>query len=262
MFPAQMIRLVRPLLACGFVITSAFVTADIANTLARGALHTTPSIAMPRVVTKRALPPPAPVATPQVAADPAPSGPPPLTLIGTVSGPSRYAVILAPGAREQQLYTVGDDVGGGWRIARIEPTRVVLKSGDRTEVVEIQFTETRPRTAPPPVPSAAPGAGLRLDPREVEAALSDLNKVMTQARVVPHMVASNIEGYTIFDIVPGSVYAKLGLRNHDVIERVNGVDMTSPEKLYHLFQQLRNEKRIALDFRRHGKRETLNVEIR
>ena len=120
--------------------------------------------------------------------------------------------------------------------------------------------------AEPPKPQAGGGADatrveIRLDSRDVEAALSDLNKIMAQARVVPHMDGGKISGYTVFDIVPGSLYTKLGVQNNDVMQRVNGVEIKSPDALYQLFQQIRHEKRIVLDLLRGGTRKSVNIEI-
>jgi general secretion pathway protein C len=137
-----------------------------------------------------------------------------------------------------------------------------LKNGERTEVVEVKFIEAEPPRPQAGGGAAVPGAGIRLDPRVVEEALTDLNKVMTQARVVPYMLGGKIAGYAIFDILPGSLYSRLGLQNNDVVERVNGVEIKSPETLYQLFQQIRHQQRIALDFSRGGKRETVTIEIR
>lgn len=211
---------------------------------------------------KPATPPLPPVAAGQTALPPAPAAAPPVKLIGTATGAYPYAVILPPAGTAQALYRLRDDVGGGWLIDEIAANRVVLKNGERREVVEVKFIEGEAPKPPAAGAAPAPRAGIRLDPRDVEEALSDLNKVMTQARVVPYMVGGKIAGYTIFDIVPGSLYTRLGLQNNDVVERVNGVEMKSPETLYQLFQQIRHQRRIALDFSRSGKKETVNLEIR
>ena len=152
------------------------------------------------------------------------------------------------------------DVGAGWLISEIEKNKVVLINGDKKEVLEVKFIEAEP-SKPETVGSAHP-TGIRLDPRDVEGALSDLNKVMTQARVTPNMVEGKTSGYRIFNIAPGSIYTKIGLQNNDVVERVNGVEIKSPDALYQLFQQMKNERKIALDFNRGGRRESVNIEIR
>lgn len=253
-------RLLEPFLTLCFVIVSAFITADIVATLAHGALQTPPAFAVPRAVVKKLVTPP-PAATP-AALVPAPLTAPPLKLVGTATGAYPHAVLLSLGAKEQKLYRLRDDVGGGWILDEIRTNRVVLRHGARKEVLEVKYVETEARTPPAVGPATAPKPGIRLDPRDVEGALSDLNKVVTQARVVPNLVGGQVAGYTIFDIVPGSIYTKLGLQNNDVVERVNGVEIKTPEALYQLFQQIRSQRSIALDFSRNGKRETAYIEIR
>ena len=254
-------RLLEYLLAFFFVISSAFIAADMVNTLGKEALYTASSFAIPKTANKSVKPSSSAVAGEPSAAPPAPAAPPPMELLGTTTGAYPYAVILAPAAKGQDLYRLRDDVGGGWLIAEINVNRVVLKKGEEKEVVEVKFF-----AADPPKPQAVGGADatraeIRLDPRDVEAALSDLNKIMTQARVVPYMEGGKISGYTVFNIVPGSLYTKLGVQNNDVVERVNGVEIKSPDALYQLFQQIRYQKKIVLDLRRSGTRKSVNIEI-
>jgi general secretion pathway protein C len=253
-------RRLEYLLTFFFVISSAFIVADMVNTLGKGALHTVSSFAMPKTANKPVKSTSSAVADELTAAPPAPA-PPPMELLGTTTGAYPYAVILAPAAKGQDLYRLRDDVGGGWLIAEINVNKVVLKKGEQKEVVEVKFFE-----AEPPKPQAVGGADatrseIRLDPRDVEAALSDLNKIMTQARVVPYMDGGKISGYTVFNIAPGSLYTKLGVQNNDVVERVNGVEIKSPDALYQLFQQIRHQKKIVLDLRRSGTRKSVNIEI-
>jgi general secretion pathway protein C len=253
-------RRLEYLLTFFFVISSAFIVADMVNTLGKGALHTVSSFAMPKTANKPVKPSSPAVADEPTAAPPAPA-PPPMELLGTTTGAYPYAVILAPAAKGQELYRLRDDVGGGWLIAEIHVNKIVLRKGEEKEVVEVKFF-----AAEPPKPQAVGGADatrseIRLDPRDVEASLSDLNKIMAQARVVPNMDGGKISGYTVFNIVPGSLYTKLGVQNNDVVERVNGVEIKSPDALYQLFQQIRNQKKIVLDLRRSGTRKSVNIEI-
>ena len=253
-------RLLEPLVTLSLVVVSAAIAADIVNTLAKGAVQTPSSVVLPRAIKKPIRPaPPLPL---EVHTPLPPATAPPVKLIGTTTGTYPSAVILAPPGKEQKLYRLRDDVGGGWLIDEIHANRVVLKNGDRKEAVEVKFTEAEPTSPQGAGAPTAPRAGIRLDPRDVEGALADLNKVVTQARVVPSMVGGKIAGYTIFDIAPDSVYTKLGLQNNDVVERVNGVEIKSPDALYQLFQQIRNERKIALDVNRNGRRETVNIEVR
>jgi len=253
-------RRLEYLLTFFFVISSAFIVADMVNIFGKEALHTVYSFAMPKKANEPVKPSSPAVAEEPTAAPSAPA-PPPMELLGTTTGAYPYAVILAPAAKGQDLYRLRDDVGGGWLIAEIDVNKIVLKRGEEKEVVEVKFF-----AAEPPKPQAVGGADatrseIRLDSRDVEASLSDLNKIMTQARVVPNMDGGKISGYTVFNIVPGSLYTKLGVQNNDIMERVNGVEIKSPDALYQLFQQIRNQKKIVLDLRRSGTRKSVNIEI-
>jgi len=257
------IRILQPFLIFAFLIITAYITADMVNIIGKGALQTLPSFRMSERIKKQ---------QPTIQASVEEAGEetniaslsaalPSVKLLGTVTGALPYAVFLDIGSNKQEIYRLKSDVGAGWLVSEIEKNKVVLINGDKKEVLEVKFIEREPK--------AEVGAGLkpastgiRLDPRDVEGALSDLNKVMTQARVVPNMVEGKTSGYRIFNIAPASIYTKLGLQNNDVVERVNGVEIKSPDALYQLFHQIKNERKIALDFNRSGKRESISIEIR
>jgi type II secretory pathway component PulC len=43
---------------------------------------------------------------------------------------------------------------------------------------------------------------------------------------------------------------------------VNGILLTSPEKIYTIFQNLRDERKIEIDILRRGRKKTLVYEVR
>jgi len=121
------------------------------------------------------------------------------------------------------------------------------------------------------VGTAAPSAGgIRqvqpnrwvLDKQEVNAALGNLSQLLTKARVVPNFTDGKPDGFKIFSIAPDSLYAKIGLQNGDVLQQINGVEVKDPENFMRVFQQLRDETHIALDFVRNSQRESYTYEIR
>lgn len=253
------LRILEPVLLLLFLTVSAFIAADIVNVIDKGAMQTLPSFTMPEKVKKETAP-----ASPVVeeAERPAVSKLlPSAKIIGTITGAYPYAIFLDPATNKQNIYRLKDDIGDGWIIYEIGKNRAVLKNGDKKEVLEVKFIEAEPKQESGE--GSKPGyAGIRIDPRDVEGALGDLNKVMMQARVVPNLIEGKTSGYRIFNIVPGSIYEKIGIRNNDVVERVNGIEIKSPDTLYQLFQQIKNESRITLDFNRGGRRESVKIEIK
>ena len=101
-----------------------------------------------------------------------------------------------------------------------------------------------------------------IDRREVEKTVENLNEVFTQARAVPFFQDGKTVGFRVFAIKPGSVFEKVGLQNGDVIQRVNGVELTDPTKAISLFTELQNEGHIALDLQRNKQAKSFSYEIR
>lgn len=124
--------------------------------------------------------------------------------------------------------------------------------------------------APVPPPSrgpapAPPGRGGRMDGvRQVadnrydidrsviDQTLSNLNTIATQARIVPSFENGVANGFKLFSIQPGSLYASIGVENGDVIQRVNGYEINSPEKALELYQRLREAAHVTIELKRGG----------
>ncbi len=190
-------------------------------------------------------------------------------LIGTVVGkgvPS-YAIFKNPLNNEQIILKKGDLLSEDVVVKQVVYGKIFLSIGDRLTPVEIDYgtkEENEEKKANRKLPPLKPFSGLNkvLDKREIELAMKDLSKVMTQARVVPYLVKNKAAGFRVFSIKPGSIYTKVGLKNGDILQAVNDVELNSPEKLFMLFQQLRNEPKINLAIMRRGQRITLPVEVR
>ena len=85
--------------------------------------------------------------------------------------------------------------------------------------------------------------------------------MMRQARIVPYMQDGKVTGFKLFAIRPNTLYSKLGLKNGDVILKVNGVAMTSPESALQVYQGVKDAKTVSMDIVRRGKPKTLKFEI-
>ena len=103
---------------------------------------------------------------------------------------------------------------------------------------------------------------LFLDRREVNAGFENLATLMTKARVYPHVTADErTDGFVIRDIVPGSLFERIGLRNNDILRRINGVEVKDPETLFKMIIALKDETSISLDLVRGSRPETFAYEI-
>jgi general secretion pathway protein C len=101
-----------------------------------------------------------------------------------------------------------------------------------------------------------------VDQREVTASTENVNQLLTQARALPYMEQGKTVGFRISEIVPGSLYEKIGLLNGDIIQKINSQDVDDPAKFFQMYQSLKEERSISIDLMRGGQRQTLNYEIR
>jgi general secretion pathway protein C len=85
--------------------------------------------------------------------------------------------------------------------------------------------------------------------------------VAMQARIVPAFKDGVSQGFKLFSIRPDSIYTKIGIQNGDVVKRINGFDMNTPEKALEVYSKLRESNRIDIEIERNGTpiRKTYNV---
>ncbi|NOK21828.1 type II secretion system protein GspC [Corallococcus carmarthensis] len=158
---------------------------------------------------------------------------------------------------------VSDTIQGA-RVFAIERERILLLVDGRLEYVDGSASvapvavNVHPGAAQPG--GSGLGRGIRETgpgtyavPREDMAeALTHLPELSMQARVVPAFKDGRPVGFKLFSIREDSFYSRLGLRNGDVLQRINGLDLDSPDKALEAFTKLRDAPRIELQIERGG----------
>lgn len=195
------------------------------------------------------------------------------TLVSTLPGWS-IGSLLDLGNQKSSTVMVGDRVQNA-EVLSIERDRVIIANNGRREYIGAEAGDGAP--APPPIATTRPvgepgqgyGAGIRaLDENnyevpktEVDRALANLNDLAMQARIVPAFKDGQAEGFKLFSIRPDSLYSKIGIVNGDVIKRINGFEMNSPEKALEVYTKLKDANRIDIEVDRNGStlRKTYNV---
>jgi general secretion pathway protein C len=193
------------------------------------------------------------------------------------------ATITDLASRETRVVGVGDEIGGA-RILGVQRLRLgadatgnafktiaVICNGGTKEFVEMD-PDAVPASEPPPnlgvaaVPrggigtKGAPIEGIRqvgdnryeIDRSVIDGALGDMSRLATQARIVPSFKNGVANGFKLFAIQPGSLYSSIGVQNGDVIQRINGFEINSPEKALELYQRLKESSHVTIDLERGG----------
>jgi len=195
-----------------------------------------------------------------------------LRLIGVVLGDQHgvFAIIEDLASKQQSLYHLHDSVLDFGEVSEIRRNGIVIRQGNLEELLELAHAESPAvasdpaRTPPPSNKPSISSAPLRkvVDRREVELAMSDLPKLLSQARAVPNMTNGAVNGYRLDYIAPASFVEKIGVQTGDVLQRVNGVDIRDPSTMLNLLQQLKNEQIVKLDVVRNNQRSTITYELR
>lgn len=190
-------------------------------------------------------------------------------LLGVVMGDRGgvSAIIEELGSKRQLFFRLHDQIPDIGEIAEIQRNGILVRQGNQQEFLPLSTGLEGPPAAQvvstgPPAVVAGGQIKKVLDRREVEQALNDLPKLLSQARAAPVLTNGAISGFRLDYIAPTSFYEKIGLRYGDVLKQVNGVEIKDPGTMLSLFQQLRNEKSVKLDILRNNQRTTMMFDIR
>ncbi len=202
-----------------------------------------------------------------------------LTLIGTVVGPraASFAIFEDNMTRKQEVILLGEKVFDAGVLEKIEKDKAGVNVNGR--VVIIHMPEDRPakkdkalKTQAGPEAKGLPGVaggitrkneegGFVIDQRALETVLGNMGKVLTDARLMPYSEEGKISGFKISEIKQGGVFSLIGLREGDVLVKVNDYAIDSPEKGVQLLTGLKGETSLTLDIIRNNKAKQLHYQI-
>ena len=78
----------------------------------------------------------------------------------------------------------------------------------------------------------------------------------------PDQQGGKQRGFKLFSIKPKSVFSKIGLKNGDVLQTVNGYTLSSPDKILEVYGKLKDSEQISIDVLRRGKARSFEYSIR
>lgn len=193
------------------------------------------------------------------------------TLVGTFvfSNPSAsIATIIPKSSGESKSYRIGQSILNEAEIYDIQRNKVFFIRNNRKEYMEVDKLPNVFGSRGAPASSNAAGSGIKINgdkvtvsKAKVDATLQDLNQVIQQSRMVPNYENGQVNGFKIFAIRPESIFEQLGLKNGDVIQRINGVTVDSLEKALPMLELLKTESNIAIDVNRGGSKKSLAIDI-
>ena len=172
---------------------------------------------------------------------------------------------------------------GGKTVTFVGWDRVWLTSG--SQLCQAQMFKSPDAGAPAPAaqppPAVAKGEGasslspdisngikklgateFNVDRGVVDKILENQAELMRQARIVPEQENGKVVGIRLFGVRPDTLLGALGMENGDRLEKINGFDMTSPEKALEAYARLRTADHLTVSVNRRGQEMNLDYNIK
>ena len=197
-----------------------------------------------------------------------------LLLLGTALGSFRetFALVQKASSKEERVFRLGDTVFDLGPLVAVRKEAADLRVGGRTVTLTTPMGGSSGASPAPAAPggqvvagglAAQTGAGSYvIDQRALNASLDNIGQAMTDARLLPSLKEGKVEGFRVSEVKPQGIFGTVGIRNGDVLLRINDFPIDSPEKAIQSFVTLKGQNRIKLDLVRDGQPTTFTYDIR
>lgn len=215
-----------------------------------------------------------PITNASTAAQAAPAtAPTELMLLGTVVGSFRetFALVRHTTKQEERVFRLGDLVFDAGRLVEVrKESAFIVINNKKVELLTPMTPPASPQIGQSPLGTphtvtavASTGAGSYvIDQRALNAALDNPAQAMSDARLLPSQKDGKVEGFRASEVKPNGVFSMIGIKNGDVLLRLNDFPMDSPDKALQSFIALKGQNRLKLDIVRDGQPQTFNYDIR
>jgi type II secretion system protein C len=193
----------------------------------------------------------------------------PIELVGTIylgDAMRSMATVKDKSYSEADVYRVGDAIYGNEMavVAAVERQKIIINNNGIKECIDLDKGDPNAASDGFPsfggtdfggLPSGSAGSGseITVEASYVEGELGPgFGKIVDAARLVPNTVDGGINGFKIFSIKGGTLFARIGLQNGDVITQVNETSMKQPEQGFALYQAFQDEKEVRIQLLRGG----------
>jgi general secretion pathway protein C len=187
-----------------------------------------------------------------------------VVLLGTVTGSEQnaFAVIEETDKRKQGLYRVGDSIQNAI-VKMILRGKVIIRVGDKDEMLSMEeAAASRPELRPPVQGSVERGTTITVDRSDIQSSLENINELLSQVRVRPNYKDGESNGLRVDRIKPGSIFSKLGLRNGDIVQGINGEPIQGPDDILEMYENLKSGSSLSVQLNRRNRPETINYSFR
>jgi len=181
-----------------------------------------------------------------------------LSLKGTIASlPAAMAVaIIADGADEEKVYTIGQSVTSGATLHAVYADRVVLN--ENGVLTNLKLPKDFPKTA---------ATVTRRDPalrrtgnntQSIQSVVAkNVSRLADVIRPTPYFVNGQQQGYRVYPGRNREQFASLGLRPGDLIKDIDGQALSDPSQAMKIFQSMDSADQVSVTVERNGQPQVL-----
>ncbi|MBN2383742.1 hypothetical protein JXQ70_12780 [bacterium] len=177
------------------------------------------------------------------------------------------AIVELKSSKKQNVIQVGEEMGPGIVLVSVHPASVTIKRNGRTERLPLYISK---RSETMPLTAGNKKDGIRqsdtnryeIDQDVLNKNLENVNQIISQIAMRPKLEDGVCVGYEIRRIKEGSIFEDIGLLKADVLQKVNGMDLSNPEDAFRVYKSLIGETSFNIDLIRDGQPTSINYEIR
>ncbi|MDA8168511.1 MAG: PDZ domain-containing protein [Nitrospiraceae bacterium] len=192
-----------------------------------------------------------------------------VNLIGTVTGALGYAVVIRDS--KEELYRKGQMIPGVGYLNSVGKDYVSIKGTGGNVKLPLKDLSVVKEVSGAPGKAPAPGGNFVrqagsgsyiVNKNAVSAAIDNPSRILGDARMLPNFVDGKQQGFVIREVKPGGVFNEMGLKNGDVLLKINDFEISGPDAALKAFTALKGLDSVNLDIMRDGQKLTLTYQIR
>ena len=197
-------------------------------------------------------------------------------LKGTIihANPNRSVATIQSGSDNQTVsYQVGDQIENQAEVRRIESAKVIFFNENNNSLEYIIIPEdeanmdisyqrkTIQKESTKSLITKKGDNRYQVNRSDINDHLNRLPEILTQARVVPHRVDGEIQGFRFDSVDKGSIFETLGFKEGDIIKKVDGEFVESPEQALQLFERLKGRSGFKMLVEQDGRDRELEYNV-
>lgn len=167
-----------------------------------------------------------------------------------------YAILAEKSKGTQQLISTGKKIENTTLI-KVGRDYCVLDEGGR----QYTLRSAQAKLSPLIPGEKAGGEGIVIPRQDVMVHISNLGQLLSEARIVPYILDGSPAGFQLVQIMPGSLFQRMGLSVGDVVQEVNDRKIKGADDISQLLQALQGSNFMSITVLRGGKTEKLNYKF-